>query len=55
MTKYLISSEYQGANEVPDPFHGGQEGFEKVRSCCTMLHTYKTMCSQVFCCALYHM
>lgn len=30
MTNYLIKGEYQGATEVPDPFHGGPEGFEKV-------------------------
>ena len=31
MTTYLIKGEHQGATEVPDPFHGGPEGFEKVR------------------------
>ena len=32
MTNYLVKDEYRGEKEVPDPFHGGQEGFEKVRT-----------------------
>ncbi|KAL0046011.1 hypothetical protein WJX82_011372 [Trebouxia sp. C0006] len=30
MTTYLMKGEYQGATEVPDPFHGGPEEFDKV-------------------------
>ncbi|DBA73287.1 TPA: hypothetical protein ACH3X1_011344 [Trebouxia sp. C0004] len=30
MTTYLMKGEYQGATEVPDPFHGGPEDFDKV-------------------------
>lgn len=30
LTKYLVKGEYQEEREVPDPFHGGPEGFEKV-------------------------
>ena len=30
MTTYLTSGKYQGETEVPDPFHGGPEHFEKV-------------------------
>ena len=46
MTKYLISDEYQDATEVPDPFHGGPEGFEKVRSCHVILHNHQVTCTQ---------
>ena len=31
MTKYLVKGDYQDEKEVPDPFHGGPENFEKVR------------------------
>lgn len=30
MTTYLIKGEYQNETEVPDPFHGGPENFERV-------------------------
>jgi len=30
MTTYLMKGEYQGATEVPDPFHGGPQEFDKV-------------------------
>ena len=30
MTTYVMKGEYQGATEVPDPFHGGPEEFDKV-------------------------
>lgn len=38
MTTYLVKGEYQDETEVPDPFHGGPENFERVRilrSCCS--------------------
>ena len=41
MTKYLVKGEHQGATEVPDPFHGGEEGFEKVR----LILCHATLCS----------
>ena len=46
MTKYLINGEYQGESEVPDPFHGGPEGFEMVRSCHVILHNLQVICTQ---------
>ncbi|DBA88409.1 TPA: hypothetical protein ACH3X2_004900 [Trebouxia sp. C0005] len=30
MTTFVMKGEYQGAAEVPDPFHGGPEEFDKV-------------------------
>lgn len=31
MSTYLTKAEYKELNEVPDPYFGGEEGFEKVR------------------------
>lgn len=31
MTRYLVKGKHQDEKEVPDPFHGGPENFEKVR------------------------
>lgn len=31
MSTYLTKAEYKELSEVPDPYFGGEEGFEKVR------------------------
>ena len=31
MSTYLTKAEYKELTEVPDPYFGGSEGFEKVR------------------------
>lgn len=31
MCTYLTKAEYKELQEVPDPYFGGEEGFEKVR------------------------
>lgn len=31
MSTYLTKAEYKDLTEVPDPYFGGSEGFEKVR------------------------
>ena len=48
MTNYLIKGDYQGATEVPDPFHGGPEGFEKVAHLpCMLCHHAMPRCAML--------
>lgn len=35
MCTYLTKAEYKELQEVPDPYFGGEEGFEKVRNLLT--------------------
>lgn len=55
ITKYLVKGEYQDEKEVPDPFHGGPENFERVGFlpclaivlllCCCLLRNGAKLCT----------
>lgn len=47
MTTYLVKGEYQDETEVPDPFHGGPENFEKVSEFYTPVAVGSTPCHDV--------
>lgn len=47
MTKYLVKAEYQNEKEVPDPFHGGPENFERV-SLLPLIYCHGTIAASVY-------